>query len=190
MDMFFFQKVPYNADIYNPETLQGSIYPVNSFHPASDSRDKILVIWYKMQDNIFWPYQPVDYTCKWSDHNKFRIVIASALGSDGKDSDGNDQIYPDISDNEQNYYDPGRYKDIKIYNQPDFDKPGYNPNEEHALVSDSMRNSSMSPRPKAAYALRNDINNMEDPEKFTSKPCVLVSHKLLVEMRMTIPEFL
>ena len=169
----FFQKVPYNADIYNPETLQGSIYPVNSFHPASDSRDKILVIWYKMQDNIFWPYQPVDYTCQWH-KTEYRIVIASRLGSDGKDATGHDQLYPDISDKDQNYFDPARFKDIKIYNQPDPGKPGYNPNEEHALVSSSMRNSSMAPCPQAAYALRNDINNMVDPEKFTSKPCVLV----------------
>jgi hypothetical protein len=169
----FFQQVPFNADIYNPETLQGSIYPVNSFHPASDSRDKILVIWYKMQDNIFWPYQPVDYTCQWHDAEN-RIVIASRLGSDGKDKNGHDQLYPDVSDNDKNYFDPARFKDIKVYNQPDPNKPGYNPNEEHALVSNSMRNSSMAPRPQAVFALRNDINIMDDPEKFTSNPCVLV----------------
>ena len=56
-----------------------------------------------------------------------------------------------------------------IYNQPDPAKPGYNPNEEHALLLGGR-----------AYALRDDLNLVsgDDPGvSFTSLPRVLVSYK-------------
>ncbi|ETR73416.1 MAG: hypothetical protein OMM_06936 [Candidatus Magnetoglobus multicellularis str. Araruama] len=168
----FFNKVPFNSAIYDPSTLQGAIYPVNSFHPAADARDKILVIWYRMQDRIAWPWKPVDYACQWPQENK-RIVIASTLGSEGKDASAKDQTYPDKDNIEKNYFDPGRYQDVIIYNQSDRNLPGYNPNEEHAMVTASLRNAAMSPLPQAAFALRNDLN-ITSGTNFTSKPLVLV----------------
>jgi len=155
----FYDKVPYNASIYNRETLQGPIYPVNIIHPDKDGHHNILVIWYKVQDGVSWPYQPVEYIPQWP-VNSDRIVISSRFGSEGKNANGADQTYADIDNNQQNYFDPKRYEDIQIYNQPNPELAGYNPNEEHAIVTRSYRNVSMSPQPFAAYALRNDLNRM------------------------------
>jgi len=153
----FYDKVPYNASIYNRNTLQGPIYPVNIRHPANDGYNKILIIWYRVQDGISWPYQSVEYVPQWP-VNSDRIVISSMMGSEGKNVNGDDQTYADSDNHQQNYFDPKRYDDIQIYNQPNPDSPGYNPNEEHAIVTRSYRNVSMSPQPFAAYALRNDLN--------------------------------
>jgi len=172
----FYDKVTYNASIYDRENLQGPIYPVNIKHPAFDARNTILVIWYKVQDGVSWPYQPVEYKNQWLEFEK-RIVIASRLGSDGKDENGNDQLFPDINDIEQNYLDPARYQEIQIYNQPDQSLPGYNPNEEHAVVTSSFRNSQASPCPKAAFALRNDLNKtIVEHDDYTSHPYVLIQY--------------
>jgi hypothetical protein len=153
----FYDKVPYNASIYNRETLQGPIYPVNIKHPAIDSHNTILIVWYKLQDGVSWPYQPVEYIPQWPVSSD-RIVISSMMGTEGKNANGEDQTYADADSHQQNYYDPKRYDDIQIYNQPNPDLPGYNPNEEHAIVTRSYRNVSMAPQPFAAYALRNDLN--------------------------------
>ena len=169
----FFDKVPYNKKIYDRKSLKAPIYPVNSHHPANDGRDKILVIWYHKQDGISWPYKPVDYECKWP-QDSYRIVISSQLGSEGKDANGKDQTYADDNDSEQNYFDTIRYSDIMIYNQPNPNLPGYNPNEEHAIAALSYRNSSMAPQPTAAYALRNDLNRIVPGDDYTSEPFVLV----------------
>ena len=143
----FFDKTPYNADIYSRETLQGPIYPVNIRHPGKDARDSILVIWYRVQDGASWPYQPVEYQNEWPDRSDSRIVIASRLGSEGKSPQFEDQTYPDMNGDPKNYFDPARYSDLKIYNQPNPDLAGYNPNEEHAMVTSSFRHSSASPLP-------------------------------------------
>ncbi|MBF0451505.1 MAG: hypothetical protein HQK75_12440, partial [Candidatus Magnetomorum sp.] len=153
----FYDNVPYNSSIYNREALTGSIYPVNIKNPANDGYNNILIVWYKVQDGISWPYQPVEYIPQWP-VNSDRIVISSMLGSEGKNAEGEDQTYADADSYQQNYFDPKRYEDIQIYNQPNPELPGYNPNEEHAIVTRSYRNSVLSPRPLAAYALRNDLN--------------------------------
>ncbi|KPA14404.1 conserved hypothetical protein, secreted [Candidatus Magnetomorum sp. HK-1] len=172
----FFDKVPYNANIYNREAMQGSIYPVNISHPANDARDNILIIWYQLQDGVSWPYLPVEYQSNWPIEQDPRIVIASRMGSEGKNLLGKDQIFPDVNDNKKNYFDPARYSDILIYNQPNTEAPGYNPNEEHAVVSSSFRHSSASPCPQAAFALRNDLNITTDDKNYTSHPFVLVQY--------------
>ncbi|KPA12654.1 hypothetical protein MHK_007147 [Candidatus Magnetomorum sp. HK-1] len=190
----FWANSPYNANIYDRKTKQGEIFPVNVFQPNnrnvigdnSDlySHDNIGVVWYEMKDNIAWPYQPEEYTIQWPDYNNTdpdRIVIASQIGSEGKDKYGNDQTFPDINDNPQNYLDPARYTNIKIYNQPDPLKPGYNPNEEHAIIAPSYRHAKASPKPFAAFALRNDLNTSSittssSITNTTSEPFVLVQY--------------
>ena len=186
---------PYNADIYDRSSLKGSIYSVNDRHPNENAKDDILVVWYLTQDNIAWPYKPTNYAIKWPSierEHKNRIVIAARLGSEGKeckttDSEvnvhsGSEQTWPDMNGVERNYFDPARYSEIKIYNQPSSTLPGYNPNEEHALVAPSFRHSAASPRPQAAFALRNDLN-IEDSENYTSEPFVLVQYFDLVKKR-------
>ncbi len=170
----FWEMCPYNADIYDRETMKGSIYPVNIHHPAPGAKENILVVWYRMQDNIAWPYLPFDYDLKWPAESR-RIVAASRFGSEGKDSAGNDQTHPDRNGELQNYLDPGRFSDVRVYNQPDSANPGYNPNEEHALAAPSFRHSDAAPRPNAAFALRNDLNlTNQDSDDYTSDPFVLM----------------
>jgi hypothetical protein len=171
----FYEDVPYNTQIYNRDNASGPIYPVNTKNPTPGGRDQILVIWYKLQDNVSWPYQPADYTISWPvDGN--RIVIASRMGSDGKNAGGINQTYPDANNELKNYFDPARYQEITIYNQPNPLLPGYNPNEEHALVTGSFRHSSAAPRPFAAFALRNDLNITSQNSNYTSDPFVLVQY--------------
>ncbi|KPA10085.1 conserved hypothetical protein, secreted [Candidatus Magnetomorum sp. HK-1] len=170
----FHQNVPHNMDIYDRETLQGSIYPVNTRNPNPSGRDRILVIWYRMQDSVSWPYQPTEYESSWP-WNGNRIVIASRMGSEGKNPAGKDQVFNDINNEPKNYFDPARYQDLKIYNQPDPLIPGYNPNEEHAVIAGSYRHSSTAPRPLAAFALRYDLN-IKSEANFTSRNFVLVQY--------------
>ncbi|MBF0452495.1 MAG: hypothetical protein HQK75_17460, partial [Candidatus Magnetomorum sp.] len=172
----FFEKVPYNNNIYNRNNLKGAIYPVNTKNPDPDGRDKILVIWYTQQDNVSWPYQPAEYVSYWPNDNN-RIVIASRLGTDGKNAEGKDQVFLDANNALKNYFDPARYQNIEIYNQPDPLLPGYNPNEEHALVTASFRHSAAAPIPVAAFALRNDLNiTNQMSSDYTSDPFVLVQY--------------
>src|SRR5690606_24883185 len=77
-------------------------------------------------------------------------------------------------------YDPSRLQNVLVYQQPDPSQPGYNPNEEHALVAPSLRFADVSPRPPAIYALRDgDINRSNrnittGTSAYTSHPFVLV----------------
>ncbi|KPA16025.1 hypothetical protein MHK_003768, partial [Candidatus Magnetomorum sp. HK-1] len=172
----FYENVPVNFQIYDRENLKGAIYSVNTKNPAPGGRETILVIWYKMQDSVSWSYQPAEYSIKWPNNDDYRIVIASRMGSDGKNSMGYDQLYPDKDNENKTYLDPARYQEILIYNQPNPLIPGYNPNEEHAIVTSSFRHSSAAPRPFAAYALRNDLNITSIDSNFTSEPFVLVQY--------------
>ncbi|KPA16622.1 conserved hypothetical protein, secreted, partial [Candidatus Magnetomorum sp. HK-1] len=171
----FYENVPLNFQIYDRENLNGAIYPVNTKNPAPGGRDTILVIWYTMQDNVSWSYQPAEYSIRWPE-NDYRIVIASRMGSDGKNPTGFDQLYPDKNNEDKNFFDPARYQDILIYNQPNPLIPGYNPNEEHAIVTSSFRHSSAAPCPFAAFALRNDLNITSNVSDYTSEPFVLVQY--------------
>jgi len=169
----FWKNSRYNPNIYNRDTQKGPIIPVNCQYTESLKEDDFVVIWFRMQDSAFWPYQSVEYTTKWSDDK--RIVIASRSGSEGKDSSGNLQQYKDYNNNLQNYYDSNRYQDLTIYNQPNIDEPGYNPNEEHALIAPSFLHSHKLPKPNAVFALRNDFNNITK-EGYTSDPYVLIQY--------------
>ncbi len=173
----------YNADIYERERVSGPIIPVNRLVPAR-AENELIVVWYEKRDDILWPYQPVRYgSFDWplppSDSNPSedalkRIVIASRIGSEGLDAAGNVQVI----------FDPARYDEVKIYNQPDRTKPGYNPNEEHARIYPSLLGNSSGISAPAAFALRDDLNisqaliearpSLFTPDDYTSDPYVLV----------------
>ncbi|MBX3744870.1 MAG: hypothetical protein KF833_06125 [Verrucomicrobiae bacterium] len=108
---------------YSRTNRSGAILPVN----ASPGRDPLVVVWYQ-QDRIgtAWSRHPVRYQLQWPT-NAGTIVIASGLGTGALD--------------------PARYPNLRIYNQPDSNLPGFNPNEEHALISNGR-----------VYALRDDLN--------------------------------
>ena len=166
-----FENARYNADIYSRSQVEGPIYPVNRNLPYNPDK-RLVVVWYEThagEPQILWPYLPIHYEARYPDLDTpgtNRIVIASGLGSDGVDHDGEDQLR----------FDRARFTDVRIYNQPDRAAPGYNPNEEHALIAASQRYADGQP-PPAAFALRNDLNlGDEDDPGYTSEPFVLVEY--------------
>lgn len=188
----------YDPDIYDQENVEGPIIPVNrrlqKWSKDKGYRDEIVVVWYENlrketvqgkrdvmdEPNINWPWKPVHYPSDkliWPD-NPDQIVMASRLGSAGLNSKGEPQL---------EFLSP-RYTDVRIYHQPEPDKPGYNPNEEHAIIADSIFKHELdedgnliivtrddaSP-PPAAFAFRKDLN-ITSEEGYTSDPYVLVEY--------------
>ncbi len=70
----------------------------------------------------------------------------------------------------QDKLDPAKYLSRRIYHQPDKGRPGYNPNEEHALLAPSMTSSY-----DAVFALRDDLNHLGDT--VTSDPYTLMKYR-------------
>jgi len=173
----------YNADLHDRARAVGPIIPVNRSLVSPPAENELVVVWQERVNGILWPYQPVKYgPFNWpappdgpnpAKSALQRIVIASRLGSEGLDAAGNEQII----------FDPARYGDVKIYNQPDRTAPGYNPNEEHARIYPSFLGNFLGYDAPAAFALRNDLNISEAliqarpglflPDEYTSDPHVL-----------------
>ncbi len=171
--------------------LPGPIIPVN-LHPGAkaDNTDRIVVVWYQdplKHDRLLWPYIARPYLPRWpvsAAEGLGRIVIASQHGSESVNSSALDQeVVPAIGDfPRETTYNPSRLQQVQVYQQPDPTQPGYNPNEEHALMAPSLRFAAVSPRPSAVYALRNnDLNSYvpgvetsQNPATYTSHPFVLV----------------
>ncbi len=168
--------------VVNKAALPGPIIPVNEAPGAADSGLPI-VVWYddpRRNDELMWPYVARIYRPAWPTAASVpQIVIASQYGSEGKGRTNADQLTaPAIGDfPTATTYDPSRLQAVQIYQQPNRAAPGYNPNEEHALLAPSLRFAAVSPRPPAAYALRaGDLNNSNrnDTAGYTSHPFVLV----------------
>jgi probable HAF family extracellular repeat protein len=118
---------------------RGPILPVNSNERGED----FAVVWYS-QDAIgtAWSSIPVAYDLQWPT-NAPVIVIASGRGSG---------LLPATALN-----------GLQIYNQPNTNLPGFNPNEEHALI-----------RRETVFALRDDLNARIQPQ--ASQPFVLAKY--------------
>lgn len=203
MDALF--STDYRKTIAHPEALPGPVIPVN-LHPGATDDEQITITWYddpSKNDNLLWPYATRSYVPYWpttSDEGLRRIVIASQYGSESVSVFGTDQVMAEeviqtgtdadgtVWSNvveAATTYNPSRLQNPTIYAQPDATKAGYNPNEEHALMAPSYRYAAVSPRPPAAYALRdNDLNvykktsatSVGQPSGYTSHPYVLVQY--------------
>ena len=146
----FFPNARYNANIYNRDTLTGPIIPVN-LNPTAGSDQQLVVVWYENRDTILWPYQAVRYQPAWPTpaQGLNRIVIASRYGNESVAQDGTDQVVVPAETYGTNTYpaettfDPARFLNVQVYNQPDPTQPGYNPNEEHALLAPSLRSAAV-----------------------------------------------
>ncbi|BCX47601.1 hypothetical protein HAHE_15090 [Haloferula helveola] len=171
--------------VVNKGALPGPVIPVNE-HPGVPDDELPIIVWYddpRINDGLMWPWVSKIYEPVWpSAVNAPQIVIASQFGSEGLGRTGLEQVTaPAIGEvPEATTYDPSRLQAVQVYQQPDPDQPGYNPNEEHALMAPSLRFADVSPRPPAVYALRDgDINN-SNPNvttgsgAYTSDPFVLV----------------
>ena len=123
----------------------GAIIPVNAI-PGANSMD---VWWFRPNavdlskgfKTIYWPAVIGRYTIQWPT-NPREIVLASNDGSGGLGS---------------------LEAKGSIYTQNDPTKPGYNPNEEHALMLGGQ-----------AYALRDDLNLTGAGPTYSSDPFVLL----------------
>jgi hypothetical protein len=179
-DMARLRQVAPEKVVLHPEALPGPVFPVNR-HPGVQDANRITVVWYDdptKRDGILWPYAARKYQAVWPSNaaeGLGRIVIATEFGSESLSASGVDQVVAPATNGvpAAAAYHPSRFSDLKVYAQNDPALPGYNPNEEHALIAPSLRYADVSPRPNAVYALRNnDLNNLNSV--YTSDPYVLV----------------
>ncbi len=177
--------------VVNRAALPGPVFPVNE-HPGASPAETLTVVWYddpSVNDTLLWPYLVRRYTPSFpaaTDNAVERIVIASQYGSESKaksnnpnrTADGEQVTAPAVGTDFDvaTTFDPSRLQAVQIYQQPNPADPGYNPNEEHALVAPSLRFADVSPRPPAIYALRNNDLNTVSGNGYTSKPFVLVQY--------------
>lgn len=176
----------YNVNLYNRGSEVGTwgpIFPVNHNQLFTDAAKKLEVAYYEnpyltdrlANPNVAWPYVATEYkdvVFPAVGPNKDKaIYIASRVGSEGVDRNGNSQPVFNLS----------KYADLQIYNQPDKTLAGYNPNEEHALTAPggraalkvkNMGEDVPNSPPLAAFALQRDINTATTT--YTSDPWVLV----------------
>lgn len=178
----------YNANFYQrsaPVGTWGPVFPVNHYRHFSDPSKRLEIAYYEnphlndrlLHPNVAWPYIATDYQdvvfpAK-GPHRSKAIYIASRIGSEGVDRNGMSQ----------RVYDPSAYGNLAVYQQPALTQPGYNPNEEHALIAPSGRSAlrvrhqgeagSNNP-PPAAFALRCDTGALSATA--SSEPWVLVQY--------------
>ena len=195
----FFENARYNPFIHDREKFAGEriwdrsdppgpVIPVNQ-HPTSSAAtsDELVVVWYDdpaLNDHLLWPYAAERYNPRWPT-TPGRIVMSSGFGSESVAANGSDQnVIESIVVGGQTVpaattFDPARFEQVQVYHQPDRSQPGFNPNEEHALMAPSLRFAAVAPRPPAAYAMRenNPITNLNIVARnatYTSDPYVLV----------------
>ena len=183
----------YNASIYDrsaPVGKWGPVFPVNWGGLYTEENGHRLSIGYyenpgsdassTVHPPVGWPYvvthyDEVEYPSD-EDDSVPAIYIASQLGSEGV---GQSLETP----KPQLIFDPAKYANLTVYQQPDRDLPGFNPNEEHALVApsnlaamtgDNSRNIGQS----AFFALQGHINRTDEgePDEYTSQPFVLAQY--------------
>ena len=147
---------------HNRATQLGPIIPVNEDEAVPD--DDMVVIWSNADTlGVAWPAKTVAYTCFWpAGISDGAIVIASQLGSEcvplNPPSLAGEPLFPE------------KYQSMSVYHQPEKNLPGYNPNEEHALLGTSQTGSGL----PAVFALRSDLNNLV---RRTSQPYALLRYQ-------------
>ncbi len=134
---------------------RGAIIPVN----AIPGKNRLEVWWFRLNGphagfnsgntllgfrSIYWPTVVGRYTLRWPEQAR-EIVLASLQGGTGLTS----------------YEAQG-----SIYYQNDPNADGYNPNEEHAIMSGGQ-----------PFATRDDLNILDPPERYSSHPYVLVEYQ-------------
>jgi len=138
----FFERSFYDANAHDRATRVGPILPVNRNLHNDPNRD-LVVVWYRTNEltGVAWGCDPVRYTIVWPADAE-ALVIASGTGVSA-----NSTFYPQA----------------QVYDQPDPNLAGFNPNEEHALIiADRL------------YALRCDLNSLIIPKP--SDPYVLLKY--------------
>jgi len=148
-------KIDTNLFYYDYKNLQlSAIIPVN----AIPGTNQLQVWWFRPNhannaagfQTVYWPTIIGNYTIQWPGAAP-QIIMAANVGTGTLD--------PAVAEG-------------TIYGQPDPTKPGYNPNEEHAIMTGG-----------AAYALRDDLNvtNVNPSSAlpfggYSSAPFVLINY--------------
>ncbi len=140
---------------YDRSTRLGQIVPVNQVPVDSNGQDLMAVAWYRKDARtVAWPVKSKRYDCRWP-ANADKIIIASELGSEVLG---------------QTPLDPLVFTGMRLYNQPDRAKSGFNPNDEHAIFAPANSSSGFN----AVFALRSD--HTETERNKTSKPYALLKY--------------
>ncbi len=140
---------------YDRQTRLGQIVPVNRVPVISNGQDVMAVAWYRIEsESIAWPARSARYDCQWP-ANPDKIIIASELGSEVLG---------------QPALDPLAYPGGRIYVQGDDSAPGFNPNDEHALLAPANSSSGFN----AIFAVRSDFSTSELAK--TSAPYTMLKY--------------
>ncbi|MBP9143728.1 MAG: hypothetical protein KBI44_04515 [Thermoanaerobaculia bacterium] len=140
---------------YDRATRLGQIVPVNQVPVDSNGLDLMAVAWYqKDARDVAWPARSKRYDCRWP-ANPDKIIIASELGSEVL---GQTPLNPLV------------FTGMRIYNQPNRAKSGFNPNDEHAIFAPANSSSGFN----ALYAIRSDFSEVERNK--TSKPYSILKY--------------
>jgi hypothetical protein len=144
----------YDWEIYDglngvdpPQTVgvTGQIFAVNT--------GKLEVWWYNLDaQGVAWPSRVNQYEAKWPGAPTGEIDVA--------DQNGSGPI------------DPLEFKNWELYTQNHPDRPGFNPNDEHALVLPPAGEKDKTDPIMAVFALRHDLGSAD-----TSLPYVLVKYR-------------
>ncbi len=143
---------------YNRAARTGAIIPVNRYSSGriQDAGRELAVAWYRRNGKgVYWASRAVRYSPRWP-YNPDRIVIASEKGSEAFG---------------QPLLTPTGFPQVQLYVQNDFSKPGFNPNDEHALMAPSSTGTGMD----AVFALRSDFGGPDDAAA-PSDPYVLLKY--------------
>lgn len=144
--------------VYVRATRSGQIIPVNE--NGAGQNENLIVTWYQAgQMGLDWPARAVSYVPQWQATSE-QIVIASQLGSNGQNAQGAAQSTLGLN---------AAQNQPALYVQNNRALPGFNPNEEHALLYQPSGSNFVT-----AYALRTDLNNQPVA---TSDPYVLVRYR-------------
>jgi hypothetical protein len=145
---------------YSRASRTGAIIPVNRINPgrSQDQGRELVVAWYHTKSRgVFWPEKGVRYAPFWP-LDPDRIIIASQQGGEVLG---------------QQPLDPLVFPSARIYTQNDRTLPGYNPNDEHALMAPSSTGTPF----EAVFALRSDFGSaIADDQSAASDPYVLVKY--------------
>lgn len=163
----------YNPTLYDRSAAVGEwgpVYPVNWSGLFTEDDKKLSIGYYEnpgsdpastVNPPVGWPYIVTHYNdVVYPEGDSVpAIYIASQLGSEGV---GQPSLNPPQP---QRVFDPARYTNLTVYNQPERKLPGYNPNEEHALVAPSNLANMTGDQSKnigqsAFFALQNKINRL------------------------------
>ncbi|MCG8459544.1 MAG: hypothetical protein MI919_24965, partial [Holophagales bacterium] len=143
---------------YDRARRTGQLFAVNRFTTGSPRGAPMAIAWYQQSrrtgfESHYWPGEAAEYDCDWP-AMAAKIVIASQKGSDLEGSPLDDAVFIDK----------------RIYDQPDPNLPGFNPNDEHALFAPSQDGTGFN----ALFAMRSDFSSAAGA---ASKPYSLLKYK-------------